>query len=89
MIKPIVAVGVVILALMLAVKDHRVLRAVGLVGGCTPVETMADGSQLQACGRGKLEGFPDLTKQGCTYVHSALKEQLWSCPAAVVASSAR
>jgi hypothetical protein len=89
MIKPIVAIAVLALALMIAVKDHRVLRAVGLIGGCNAVETMGDGGQLQECRRGKLEGWPDLSNRGCTYVHDAVSVQFWSCPAAVVASPAR
>jgi len=51
MIKRIVLAGVLALALMIAVKDGRVLRETGLTGVCTPAQAATDGVQLEACAR--------------------------------------
>ena len=50
MIKRIVVAGVLVLALMLAVKDGRVLRETGLTGVCSLAQTLTDGSQVEAHG---------------------------------------
>lgn len=83
MIKRVVAFGFVVVALMATIKDGRVLREAGLTGSCSVVVTRLDGSQLEACHPGKLEGRPDLTRQGCRDAGLAGRVQYWSCPAAV------
>jgi hypothetical protein len=80
MIRSIVTVGACIAALMGAVKDGRVLRVTGLTGACTVVRQTVDGSELAACRPGKLEGRPDLTRQGCKLAGTAGTYQYWSCP---------
>ena len=65
MIKRVVVTGLLIFGLMVAIKDGRVLRATGLTGRCTVAQTLADGTQLEACRSGKLEGRPDLSRDGC------------------------
>ena len=65
MIKRVVVVGVLIFAVMVVVKDGRFLRIAGLKGTCSNVQTLTDGTQLEACRAGKLAGAPDLTRQGC------------------------
>lgn len=82
MLVRIVATGVCIFGLMLAVKDGRVLRATGLTGSCTVAVTAADGAQLDACRPGKLDGRPDLSKQGCTADGISGTYEYWQCPAA-------
>ncbi|MDX6412840.1 MAG: hypothetical protein QOH23_250 [Gaiellaceae bacterium] len=58
--------AILIFALMVAVKDGRVLRNTGLTGGCRAVATPAgDDGAWHACDRGKLQGAPGLTRQGC------------------------
>jgi hypothetical protein len=84
MLKRIVAAGVLVLALMVAVKDGRVLRETGLTGVCSTAQTFADGSQIEACRPGKLEGRPDLSRQGCTAAGLTGRYQYWRCPAGVV-----
>jgi len=84
MIKRIVITGVVVLALMIAVKDGRVLRAAGLTGVCTPAQTLTDGTQIEACRSGKLAGRPDLSRQGCTVTGPTGTYEYWHCPAGVV-----
>ena len=83
MLKPIVAVAVCILAVMLVIKDGRLLRDAGLTGSCKLVATIADGSQVEQCRPGKLEGRPDLTRQGCTSVAIKGNSEYWRCPAAI------
>ena len=74
--------AVLIVALMLVIKDGRLLREVGLTGGCRPVAAPAgqDGN-WQACDPGKLQGAPDLSRQSCTSVSFAGKTEYWRCPA--------
>lgn len=79
MLKPIIIVGVCIFALMLVIKDGRVLRASGLTGSCTVVETYADSTELAACKPGKLEGRPDLSRRGCTTIEVVGKVEYWHC----------
>lgn len=78
------AVAIVILGLMLAVKDGRILRKAGLTGGCTTVAAPAtqDG-EWRACKPGKLQGAPDLTRQGCTSQSVVGKIEYWHCPASI------
>jgi hypothetical protein len=89
MLRSIVAVGACIVALMIAVKDGRVLRATGLTGACTVVQRSADGSELAACRDGKLEGRPDLSRRGCANAGRTGTYEYWRCPAAEAASPTR
>jgi hypothetical protein len=88
MIKRIVIAGAVVLLAMVAIKDGRVLRAAGLTGSCSVVQTGSDGSQLDACRSGKLEGFPSLTGHGCTNAGTAGTYQYWRCPASLAGDQA-
>jgi hypothetical protein len=88
MLTRILTVAVLIVALMIAIKDGRVLRTTGLTGSCSVVQTAPDGAQLEACKPGKLEGRPDLSRRGCTDAGPSGKDEYWRCPAAVVASQA-
>ncbi len=81
MVTRIVLAGLVVVALMVGVKDGRILRVAGLTGSCSVVQTIADGTQLEACKAGVLEGMPDLSRQGCTDIGTAIRRQYWKCPA--------
>jgi hypothetical protein len=81
MVTRIVLTGLVVVALMVGVKDGRILRVAGLTGSCLVVQTTADGTQLEACKAGKLEGMPDLSGRGCTDVGAAVGREYWKCPA--------
>jgi hypothetical protein len=85
MIKRIVFAGVVVLALMIAIKDGRVLRVSGLTGECSMAQTLTDGTQLEACRAGRIAGRPDLSRHGCTTAGLTGTYQYWRCPAAVAA----
>jgi hypothetical protein len=75
-----------IFGVMVVVKDGRVLRAAGLTGSCSVVQTAADGEQMEACSSGKLEGAPDLTKSGCSDAGLYAGRVYWRCPASIVSS---
>jgi hypothetical protein len=88
MVTRVISLAFLILALMIAVKDGRVLRDTGLMGYCTTFQTNADGSQIDACRRGKLEGWPDLSSRGCTGQPVRDDVQYWGCPAPIVSGQA-
>ena len=73
-------VGVVVLAVMVAIKDGRVLRAIGLDGSCSVVSTAPNGIEVKACHAGKLHGAPDLTGSGCTETGTLGGKIYWRCP---------
>jgi hypothetical protein len=79
----IVAAAVAVLALMIVIKDGRVLRRVGLTGSCRVVQTTADGSAWAACRAGRLEGLPDLSRRSCAAGALQGSVQYWRCPADV------
>jgi hypothetical protein len=90
-LKPIFVVAACIFALMLVIKDGRVLRTSGLTGSCATVAGSAaadatGNAVVEACKPGKLEGRPNLTKRNCTAVGIAGKLEYWRCPADLQAS---
>lgn len=89
MIFRIVAAAVVILALMVLIKDGRVLRNAGIVGSCSVVQKASDGTEWAACRPGRLEGKPDLSKRSCTRVGANGDLDYWRCPSQVDAGSIR
>jgi len=86
-LKPIFVVAACILALMVVVKDGRVLKTSGLTAKCSAVSGVVQGVVVQACKPGKLEGRPDLTKRDCIAAGVAGKLEYWRCPADVQATS--
>jgi hypothetical protein len=79
----IILIAALIVALMAAVKDGRIAREAGLTGSCTPVATPAgqETGDWQRCTSGKLEGAPDLTRQGCKRVGTGGASVYWRCQA--------
>jgi hypothetical protein len=88
MIKRVVFAGIVVLALMIAVKDGRLTRDIGLAGACTVAQTLTDGSQVEACRAGRLAGRPDLRRQGCVEAGVSGTYAYWRCPSSVVSDVA-
>ncbi len=84
MLKRVVAVAVVILALMVAIRSGHVLRLAGLTGSCSVVQTLPDGSQWVACQAGRVSGRPDMTKHNCTSSGITGTFEYWKCPADLV-----
>ncbi len=80
----VIVAAALIFVLMVVIKDGRVLRQAGLTGGCRPVATPKDqDGDWQACDPGKLQGAPDLTRQGCKSVSFLGKTEYWRCPAGI------
>jgi hypothetical protein len=83
MLTRIVVVAALIVAVMVAAKDHRLMRQTGLTAACSVVQTQSDGSLLAACHPGRLEGRPDLSSHGCIDAGIAGTVEYWRCPAVV------
>jgi hypothetical protein len=88
-LKQIVAVGICIFALMLVIKDGRVLRKTGLTGSCAVVQSFPDSSAMVSCRGGKLEGRPNLSRRGCTSAEITRRVEYWRCLAGYDLSGAR
>jgi hypothetical protein len=79
--------AVLIFALMLVIRDGRASRNLGLTGSCHAITAPAgDNSVWEACDPGKLEGAPDLSRQGCKSVKLVGKREYWRCPASIKSS---
>jgi hypothetical protein len=86
MLSRIVIVGVLILAVMVAVQQGA-LRQVGLTGSCRQVEVLADDSTWVTCSPGKLSGRPTLGGNSCTSAGVRGTVEWWHCPASVTSSA--
>ena len=76
--------AVLIVLVMIAIKDGRLLREAGLTGGCRVVATpQGQEGDWQACVPGKLQGAPDLTRQSCTSAGFHGGSEYWRCPAGI------
>jgi hypothetical protein len=87
MLVKILIVGALVVGLMGAIRDGRVLRDAGLLSSCSPA--VVDGKQdatLQSCSKGRLDGFPDLTNKSCVLVSARPKREFWRCQAPIVSS---
>ena len=83
----ILLVGVLVFAAMAAVRDGRLLAKAGCTASCTEVSTRkAQDDVVQACTRGRHEGYPDLKTKSCVSLGIRHRVQYWSCPAPVVSS---
>ena len=77
----IVAVGTVLIALMITVKDQRVLQRAHLVGFCSTFAREANGIEWRSCVPGRISGRPGLELNSCTDFGRRGSAELWSCPA--------
>ena len=74
----------VILALMIAIKDGRATRKIGLTGSCAAIAAPAGQTgDWERCTKGKLEGAPDLSRHGCTSAGMLDGAEYWRCPAQI------
>lgn len=85
----IAAVGAVLIALLIAVKDHRVLERSHVVGSCAKIGERFDGSEWRACVPGRLTGRPGLTLAGCTDLGRRDVAEIWHCPTRLEANALR
>lgn len=87
MLLRIFAVGAVVIALMVAVRDGRVLRDAGLLSHCNSVTVNGRGDPtLLSCSKGRLDGWPDMTNKSCSLIAVHPNREYWHCQAPVVSS---
>ena len=87
MVLKIFLVGALVIGVMIAIKDGRVLRDAGLLSKCNTM--IVDGRpepRVMSCSKGRLDGFPDLTDKSCKLVSSTGSREFWHCAAPVVSS---
>ena len=82
--KGVIVAAALILAFMVAIKDGRILRKAGLTGGCSSIVTpRGESGAWKKCIAGRLQGLPNLSRQGCTSVSTVGKIEYWRCPAQI------
>lgn len=87
MLLKILVVGALLIGVMAAVKDKRVLRDAGLLSTCSAVTVNGRSDPtLLSCSSGRLDGYPDMTPKSCTLIGAHAKRQYWRCQAPVVSS---
>jgi hypothetical protein len=87
MLLKIFLVGALLIGVMAAIKDGRVLKDAGLLSSCTPVATDAKAEPTEmTCSKGRLDGWPDLTNKSCTLITMGRRREVWHCAAPVVSS---
>jgi len=87
MLLKIFLVGALLIGVMAAIKDGRVLKDAGLLSSCTAVATAGKAEPTEmSCSKGRLDGWPDLTTQSCTLVSLGRHREVWRCAAPVVSS---
>ena len=70
-----------ILAVMVAVKDGRLLREAGLLSTCTTLSSYeGQTGYWHACREGRLEGRPDLSRRSCESHGVRGGYEYWRCP---------
>ncbi len=78
----IVVAAALIACVLAGVKNGRVLRDAGLTGSCSSVIASPSSPGIwKVCKRGRLEGRPDLSRQGCIAAVPSGALQYWRCPA--------
>ena len=88
MLLKIFLVGALLIGVMAAIKDGRVLKDAGLLSSCTPVaggNAKAD-QTVMSCSKGRIDGWPDLTNKSCTLISLGRNHEYWRCLAPVVSS---
>jgi hypothetical protein len=83
--RPLLVVAVLAVVAMVGLR-YGWVHVSGLSGSCAQVAQNPDGTVVEACQRGRLEGWPTLGSQSCTFVRQSGQFQYWHCPAPLVAS---
>jgi hypothetical protein len=82
LMRAVLVFAVLVVAVMATIKDGRALHRIGLTGSCSTVATPAgQAGSWERCVAGKLEGAPDLSRQGCLSAGTYGKAEFWKCPA--------
>lgn len=86
MLLKIILVGALLIGVMAAIKDGRVLRDAGLLSSCNVVANAKADQTEMSCSKGRLDGWPDLTNKSCTLISLGRHHEYWRCLAPVVSS---
>jgi hypothetical protein len=87
MLLKILVVGAVLIGVMAAIRDGRVLRDAGLLSSCRATAVNGhDDPTVMSCSKGRLDGFPDLTNKSCKLIVVRTQREIWRCDAPVVSS---
>lgn len=87
-IKILLAASLVVASMVIA-KDGRVFARAGLTASCREISAHGGhDSPLQACKRGRLDGYPNLSNRACVSIGTKKSIEYWRCPARVVSSEA-
>ena len=87
MLLKILVAGALLIGVMAAVKDGRILRDAGLLSHCNAVTVhgQADPTVL-SCSKGRLDGWPDMTPKSCNLIAVHPDHEFWRCQAPIVSS---
>jgi hypothetical protein len=87
MLLKIIVVGAVVIGVMAAIKDGRILRDAGLLSSCSAVVVNGQSDPtLLSCSKGRLDGWPDMTNNSCSLLSVHPTREFWKCQAPVVSS---
>ena len=87
MLLKILVVGAVLIGVMAAIRDGRLLKDAGLLSVCGPaIVNGKPDPTLLSCSKGRLDGFPDMTNKSCTLIATHPNREYWRCLAPVVSS---
>jgi hypothetical protein len=87
MLLKIILVGALLIGVMAAIKDGRVLKDAGLLSSCNAVAAGGKSDQtVMNCSKGRLDGWPDLTNKSCTLISARRNHEYWRCLAPVVSA---
>lgn len=81
MLLKILVVGALLVGMMAAIRDGRILKDAGLLSSCNSVTP-----QLLSCSKGRLDGWPDMSNQSCNLIAVHPSREYWQCVAPVVSS---
>ncbi|HZT93548.1 MAG TPA: hypothetical protein VE985_03610 [Gaiellaceae bacterium] len=87
MLLKILVAGALLIGVMAAIRDGRVLRDAGLLSACNAV--LVNGKPdptVLSCSKGRLDGFPDMTNKSCSLIAVHPNREYWRCQAPVVSS---
>jgi len=77
----IAAVGTILVALLISIKEQRLLQRAHLVGHCSTVVQAEDGSEWRKCVPGRISGRPSMALTSCTDYGRNGDAEYWNCPA--------
>jgi hypothetical protein len=87
MLLKIILVGALLIGVMAAIKDGRVLKDAGLLSNCSALAASGKSDEtVMNCSKGRIDGWPDLTNKSCTLISTRRSHEYWRCLAPVVSS---